>query len=159
MANKAKGGSQGTGGSQVTLVVSSGRAPQRQIAVAQQEKAPAVSKPVAVQESEQPKQENSAAQKEQAKPAKPVQPLPQAPQDKETGEQKENKQAKVRYPVPPLSRPLKLEIKATDKQGERTVFSKDVKGGEYITLNIPYTDQLVVTVYLGGEFVWEERYF
>jgi len=159
MATKPKGGSQVTRGSQVTLVVSSGRAPQRQVAVVQQEKVPVPSKPVVVQESVQPKQENNTAQKEPAKPAKPVQPSPQPTQNKDTVEQKESKQAKVRYPVPPLSRPLKLEIKAIDKQGERTVLSKDVKGGEYITLNIPYTDQLVVTVYLGGEFVWEERYF
>ncbi len=74
-------------------------------------------------------------------------------------EQKEAKQAKIRYPVPPLSRPLGLEIKVTDKRGERTVLNKEVKGGEYIKLDVPYTEELVVTIYLGGEFVWEERYF
>lgn len=67
---------------------------------------------------------------------------------------------KLRYVILfPLSRPLSLEIKATDKRGERTVLNKEVKGGEYIKLDVPYTEELVVTIYLGGEFVWEERYF
>jgi len=39
------------------------------------------------------------------------------------------------------------------------LLDREVKGGEYITLDAPYAKEAVVTIYLGGEFVWQERYF
>ncbi|MGB4146417.1 MAG: PASTA domain-containing protein [Acetomicrobium sp.] len=162
MATRPKEGTQVTRGSQVTLVVSSGKAPQKPQtqemarvpgAVIPQDKVIVPSKPAVSSESLQSSQEKGAVKTEPAKTTE----LPL--QEKDVSEQKEAKQAKIRYPVPPLSRPLSLEIKATDKRGERTVLNKEVKGGEYIKLDVPYTEELVVTIYLGGEFVWEERYF
>ena len=32
------------------------------------------------------------------------------------------------------------------------------KSGEYISLNVPYSGEARVTIYLGGEFVWQDRY-
>jgi beta-lactam-binding protein with PASTA domain len=66
--------------------------------------------------------------------------------------------AKVRYQVPPLSKPLLLRIEVVDPDGTRTVLEKEVKGGEAIAVNVPYVGEAAVTVYLGGEFVWQDRY-
>jgi serine/threonine-protein kinase len=166
MSTKPRDGTQVARGSQVTLIVSSGKAPQKQPsqevvrvpgAAVSQDVVASPPKPAA---KEPTKPEGERTQQEEVKTEKP-QPKPAdvSGQKGADEQQKETKQAKVRYPVPPLSRPLELVIKATDKRGERTILSKEVKGNEYITLDIPYTEQLVVTIYLGGEFVWEERYF
>jgi serine/threonine-protein kinase len=64
----------------------------------------------------------------------------------------------VRYQVPPLSRPLPLKIEVVDPEGTRTVLEREVKGGESIAVNVPYVREAAVTVYLGGEFVWQDRY-
>jgi serine/threonine-protein kinase len=45
-----------------------------------------------------------------------------------------------------------------DPDGTRTVLEKEVKGGEAIAVNVPYVREAAVTVYLGGEFVWQDRY-
>jgi beta-lactam-binding protein with PASTA domain len=66
--------------------------------------------------------------------------------------------ARVRYQVPPLSKPLSLRIEVADAEGTRTVLEREVKGGESITANVPYVREAAVTVYLGGEFVWQDRY-
>jgi serine/threonine-protein kinase len=66
--------------------------------------------------------------------------------------------AKVRYQVPPLSKPMSLRIEVVDPEGTRTVLEKEVKGGEAIAVNVPYVGEAAVTVYLGGEFVWQDRY-
>lgn len=79
----------------------------------------------------------------------PAQPKPGAPA---TGS------AKIRYQVPPLTKPLSLKIELVDTSGTRTILSRDVKGGEYISLDSPFNREAVVTIYLGGEFVWQERY-
>ena len=42
-------------------------------------------------------------------------------------------------------------------KGERKV-EKEVKGGESILVNVPYVREAAVTVFLGGEFVWQDRY-
>ncbi|MEN2997295.1 MAG: PASTA domain-containing protein [Acetomicrobium sp.] len=166
MSTKPRDGTQVARGSQVTLIVSSGKSPQKQPsqevvrvpgAAISQDVVASPPKPAA---KEPAKPEGEGTQQEEVKTEKP-QPKPAdvSGQKGADEQQAETKQAKVRYPVPPLSRPLELVIKATDKRGERTILSKEVKGNEYITLDIPYTEQLVVTIYLGGEFVWEERYF
>lgn len=66
--------------------------------------------------------------------------------------------AKIRYQVPPLTKNLSLKIELVDASGTRSILSRDVKGGEYISLDSPFVREAVVTVYLGGEFVWQERY-
>mgnify|MGYP001363346600 CR=1 FL=1 len=66
--------------------------------------------------------------------------------------------ARVRYQVPPLSKPMSLRIEVVDPDGTRTVLEKEVKGGEAIAVNVPYVGEAAVTVYLGGEFVWQDRY-
>lgn len=66
--------------------------------------------------------------------------------------------AKVRYQVPPLSKPLSLRIEVVDPEGTRTVLEREVRGGESIAVNVPYVREAAVTVYLGGEFVWQDRY-
>ncbi|MFA0887672.1 MAG: PASTA domain-containing protein [Synergistales bacterium] len=66
--------------------------------------------------------------------------------------------ARVRYQVPPLSKPLSLRIEVVDPEGTRTVLEREVKGGESITANVPYVGEAAVTVYLGGEFVWQDRF-
>ena len=68
-----------------------------------------------------------------------------------------NKTARIRYPVPPLARPMDLRIEITDPNGKREVMSRQVKGGENINTTASYTQECVVSIYLGGEFVWQER--
>lgn len=68
------------------------------------------------------------------------------------------KKARIRYQVPPLSKPLKLTIEMVDPRGSRKLVDKEVSGGEYISMEAPYTNEAAVTIYLGGEFVWQERY-
>jgi hypothetical protein len=45
-----------------------------------------------------------------------------------------------------------------DATGTKHLLSRDVKGGEFISLDAPFVREGVVTIYLGGEFVWQERY-
>ena len=66
--------------------------------------------------------------------------------------------AKVRYQVPPLTKPMPLRIEVVDPEGTRTVLEKEVKGGESILVSVPYVREAAVTVFLGGEFVWQDRY-
>lgn len=68
------------------------------------------------------------------------------------------KTAKVRYQVPPLTKPLGLKIEMIDKTGAKVLVNKEVSGGEYISLDAPYNGEAAVTIYLGGEFVWQDRY-
>ncbi|MBL3539680.1 PASTA domain-containing protein [Aminivibrio sp.] len=66
--------------------------------------------------------------------------------------------AKIRYQVPPLTKPLDLKIEMVDATGTKHILGRDVKGGEFISLDAPFVREGVVTIYLGGEFVWQERY-
>jgi len=68
------------------------------------------------------------------------------------------KKAKIRYQVPPLVKPMNLRIEVVDRNGTRSVLDKTVQGGEYIKLEETYAQEAVVTIYLGGEFVWQDRY-
>jgi serine/threonine-protein kinase len=87
-------------------------------------------------------------------------PEPRPEQKPEQKPQEEaGKIAKIRYVVPPLSKPLTLKMEMVDARGTRTLLDREVKGGEYITLDTLYAKEAVVTIYLGGEFVWQERYF
>ncbi len=72
--------------------------------------------------------------------------------------QEAGKKARIRYQVPPLSKPLTLTIELVDARGSRKLVDKEVSGGEYISMEAPYVNEAAITIYLGGEFVWQERY-
>jgi len=69
-----------------------------------------------------------------------------------------DKIARVRYQVPPLAQPLSLRIEIVDRNGTRVLLDRQAKAGEYISLDASYEGQSSVTIYLGGEFVWQDRY-
>ena len=66
--------------------------------------------------------------------------------------------ARIRYQVPPLSRSLPLKIEMVDPSGTRVLLERDAKSGEYVSLDAPYSKECAITIYLGGEFVWQDRY-
>jgi serine/threonine-protein kinase len=68
------------------------------------------------------------------------------------------KLARIRYQVPPLMRPLRLKIELTDPTGVKSLVDREAKSGEYVSLDAPYSGECVVTIFLGGEFVWQDRY-
>ena len=68
------------------------------------------------------------------------------------------KNAKVRYQVPPLTKPLSLKIEMTDDSGTRVLKDGMANSGEYISMNVPYTGEARITIFLGGDFVWQDRY-
>lgn len=67
------------------------------------------------------------------------------------------KVASIRYQAPPVSNQT-LVIELIDKEGEHTLVNRKAKAGEYIKINAPYVGEAVVTIYLGGNFVWQDRY-
>lgn len=66
--------------------------------------------------------------------------------------------ARIRYQVPPLARPLQLKIEMVDPSGTRVLLERNAKSGEYVSLDAPYSKECAVTIYLGGEFVWQDKY-
>jgi serine/threonine-protein kinase len=66
--------------------------------------------------------------------------------------------AHIRYQVPPLARPLHLKIEMVDPSGKKVLLDRAAKSGEYVSLDAPYSRECAVTIYLGGEFVWQDRY-
>ena len=68
-----------------------------------------------------------------------------------------NKTARIRYVVPPIARPMELRIELTDPAGKRTVMNRQVRSGESINTTAKYTQECMISIYLGGEFVWQER--
>ena len=68
------------------------------------------------------------------------------------------KVARVRYPVPPLTKPMELRIEMKDNDGAHVLRNVQAKGGEFISIDQPYTGEALVTVFLGGDNVWQERF-
>jgi serine/threonine-protein kinase len=68
------------------------------------------------------------------------------------------KLAKIRYQVPPLTQGMLLKIELVDQEGSRVIKEAQVKGGEYISVDAPFKGEARVAIYLGGEFVWQDRY-
>ncbi|MDR1977776.1 MAG: CsgG/HfaB family protein [Synergistaceae bacterium] len=66
--------------------------------------------------------------------------------------------ARIRYKVPPLARSLAFKIELVDPSGTRVILDRGTRSGEYISIDAPYSQECVVTIYLGGEFVWQDRY-
>ena len=86
------------------------------------------------------------AQPEAPKPA--AKPKPSAP----------TKKAKIRYQVPPLVKPMPLRIEMTDGNGANVLKEMSVKGGEYLRIDVNYIGDAIITIYLGGDFVWQDRF-
>ena len=51
-----------------------------------------------------------------------------------------------------------LRIEIIDRKGTRDLLNRKANAGEYIKLDVPYTGEAVVTIYLGGNFVWQDRF-
>jgi serine/threonine-protein kinase len=68
------------------------------------------------------------------------------------------KTAKLRYQVPPLTKPLSLKIEINDASGNRVLRDGMAGSGEYVSMNVPYSGEAVITIYLGGDFVWQDRF-
>jgi serine/threonine-protein kinase len=66
--------------------------------------------------------------------------------------------ARIRYQVPPLSSSLRLKIEMVDPSGTKVLVDRDAKSGEYVSIDAPYTRECTVTFFLGGDFVWQDRY-
>ena len=86
----------------------------------------------------------------------PVQP--QAPKQPTAPLTPKGKVAKVHYQVPPLAQPLDLRIEKVDPSGRTVVLDRKARSGERVSLEVPYEKECVVTFYLGGEFVWQDKY-
>ena len=89
-----------------------------------------------------------------AKSQTPAKPQADAPEQKPSGG---NKTAKVRYVVPPIARPMNLRIELTDPSGKRNILNRQVRTGEVVSTTAKYSGECVITIYLGGEFVWQDR--
>ena len=60
--------------------------------------------------------------------------------------------------MPPLTKPMSLKIEMTDAAGTRVLKDSMVNGSEYISMNVNYSGEAKITIYLGGDFVWQDRY-
>ena len=96
----------------------------------------------------QPKAETPAPAKAET-PAKRQTPAPAAAGGSKT--------ARIRYVVPPIARPMNLRVELTDPSGKRDVLNRQVRSGETVSTTARYSGECVITIYLGGEFVWQER--
>ncbi len=94
---------------------------------------------------EQPKPEVKKVPETEPKEEKAVQGTPK-------------KTAKIRYQVPPLSKPLSIKIDMKDSSGTHVLKDGIAKSGEYISMNAPYSGEAVITILLGGDFVWQDRF-
>ena len=121
-------------------------APAKKPEPAEEAKKPEPAKTAAVKPAEPPKAE--------AKKQAPAETAPAAP--KESAVPK--KTAKVRYQAPPLTKPLSLKIELTDSSGTRVLRDGMAQSGEYISMNVPYTGEARITIFLGGDFVWQDRF-
>lgn len=68
-----------------------------------------------------------------------------------------SKTARIRYIVPPIGRPMDLRIEITDPSGTRSVLNRQVKGGESINTTASYSNECVISYYLGGQSVWQDK--
>ncbi|MBQ3401860.1 MAG: PASTA domain-containing protein [Synergistaceae bacterium] len=96
----------------------------------------------------------ATSQQPQQRASTPAQPPAQASTPASSGR---NKTARIRYVVPPITRPMNLRIEVTDPSGKRDVMNRQVRSGESINTTASYTQECVITIYLGGDFVWQEK--
>jgi serine/threonine-protein kinase len=45
-----------------------------------------------------------------------------------------------------------------DPSGTKVLLERDAKSGEYVSLDAPYSKECVVSIYLGNQFVWQDKY-
>ncbi|MBQ9882138.1 MAG: PASTA domain-containing protein [Synergistes sp.] len=112
---------------------------------------------------DQPKQQPQAAAPKEANKEPAVKEAPKQETPRETAPAnvppaQGSKTAKVRYQVPPLTKPLSLKIEMADEMGTRVLKDGVAKSGEYISMNVPYSGEARITIFLGGDFVWQDRY-
>ena len=88
--------------------------------------------------------------------SEPAQPL--VPKQTTVPLTPKGKVAKVHYQVPPLAQPLDLRIEKMEPSGKTVVLDRKARSGERVSLEVPYEKECVVTFYLGGEFVWQDKY-
>ena len=69
-----------------------------------------------------------------------------------------NKVARIRYQVPPLLRPLPIRIEIEDAQGKRVLLERNARTSETIQIDSAYSQEAKVTIWLGGESVWDDRF-
>ncbi|MCK9340547.1 MAG: PASTA domain-containing protein [Synergistaceae bacterium] len=98
--------------------------------------------------SQEPAKEEVKSEAEPVKAPEPAKPAPALNQ----------KTAKLRYQVPPLTKPLSLKIELTDDTGTKVIKDVMANSSEYISMNVPFTGQATITIYLGGDFVWQDRF-
>lgn len=96
---------------------------------------------------------NSQPAKTSQTPAKTSQPANTQQASSSGG----TKTARIRYMIPPIVRPMDFRIEITDPAGRRTILNRQVRGGESISLSASYTKECLITYYLGGESVGQER--
>ncbi|MDD4159343.1 MAG: PASTA domain-containing protein [Synergistaceae bacterium] len=107
-----------------------------------------LSEPPAADASKEPKKQEVKNEADAVKVSQPEKPLPAVPK----------KTAKLRYQVPPLSKSLSLKIELTDDTGTKVIKDVMANSNEYISMNVPFTGHAIVTIYLGGDFVWQDRF-
>ena len=112
---------------------------------------------------DQPKQQPQAAAPKEANKEPAVKEAPKQEAPRETAPAnvppaQGSKTAKVRYQVPPLTKPLSLKIEMADEMGTRVLKDGVAKSGEYISMNVSYSGEARITIFLGGDFVWQDRY-
>ena len=67
--------------------------------------------------------------------------------------------AKIRYQTPPLTaNNMTLKIVMQDDEGTKVLRDGAVRSMEYISLNARYKGTAKITIYLGGEEVWRDKY-
>ena len=88
----------------------------------------------------------------------PVTPAPATPTQSAPDTNVGTKVARIMYQVPPILRPLPLRIEIVDPQGRRLLMERDVRANERVQLEANYTQEAVVSIFLGGEFVWQDRF-
>jgi serine/threonine-protein kinase len=109
------------------------------------DQSPSTTKPAAEEKPQQQEAEKEQKPQESSQASKPQQKEP-------------TKTAKIRYQVPPLVQSMSVRVEIIDDNGTRTLLDREAKSGEYISLDAPYAGEASVTIYLGGEFVWQDRY-
>ena len=52
---------------------------------------------------------------------------------------------------------MNLRVEITDPSGKRDVLNRQVKAGDSINTTAKYSQECLITIYLGGESVWQEK--
>lgn len=84
-------------------------------------------------------------------------PAPQAQTQQVPAAGGATKVAPIRYQVPPVEG-MKVRVEMADATGNKVLLDRVAQSGELLRLDAPYQGTASVTIYLGGEFVWQDRY-